>query len=66
MLFFAVIVLIGTGWSYMKPFLTDRDRQIMLAVMVGRQHCRHRHLSILLLPANVANVACSLCRQPLT
>jgi len=34
MLMFAVIVLIGTGWSYMKPFLTERDKQIMLVVMV--------------------------------
>jgi len=34
MLMFAVIVLIGTGWSYLKPFLTDRDKQVMLAVMV--------------------------------
>jgi len=34
MMMFAVIVLIGTGWSYLKPFLTDRDKQIMLAVLV--------------------------------
>lgn len=33
-LMFAVIILIGTGWSYLKPFLTDRDKQIMLAVLV--------------------------------
>lgn len=35
-LLFAVIVLIGTGWSYLKPFLTDRDKQLMLAVMVAQ------------------------------
>lgn len=34
MLFFAVIVLIGTGWSYMKPFMTERDKQLMLAILV--------------------------------
>jgi G protein-coupled receptor 107 len=34
MMLFAVIVLIGTGWSYLKPFLTERDKQIMLAVLV--------------------------------
>jgi hypothetical protein len=33
---FAVIVLIGTGWSYLKPFLTDRDKQLMLAVLVAQ------------------------------
>jgi len=34
MMMFMVIVLIGTGWSYLKPFLTERDKQIMLAVIV--------------------------------
>lgn len=34
MMLMAVIVLIGTGWSYLKPFLTDRDKQIILVVMV--------------------------------
>lgn len=34
MMLFAVIVLIGTGWSYLKPFLTERDKQLMLAVLV--------------------------------
>lgn len=34
MLFFAVIVLIGTGWSYLKPFMTERDKHIMLAILV--------------------------------
>jgi G protein-coupled receptor 107 len=32
--FFAVIVLIGTGWSYMKPFLTERDRKLIYTVLV--------------------------------
>ena len=30
---FAVIVLIGTGWSYMTPFLGDRDAKVLLAVI---------------------------------
>lgn len=34
MMMFSVIVLIGTGWSYLKPFLTERDKQIMLVVFV--------------------------------
>lgn len=34
MLLFTVIVLIGTGWSYLKPYLTERDKQVMLAVIV--------------------------------
>lgn len=31
---FIVIVLIGTGWSYLKPFLTERDKQVILVVLV--------------------------------
>lgn len=30
MLLFCVIVLLATGWSYLKPFLTERDRIILL------------------------------------
>lgn len=39
MLFFTVVVLVGTGWSYMKPFLGDREKRILLVVVplqVGR------------------------------
>jgi len=31
---FSVIILVGTGWSHLKPFLTDRDKQIILVVLV--------------------------------
>ena len=31
---FGVIILIGTGWSYMKPFLTSRDKKIIGTVLV--------------------------------
>ncbi len=34
MMMFSVIVLIGTGWSYLKPFLTERDKQMMLIILV--------------------------------
>lgn len=34
MMLFSVIVLIGTGWSYLKPFLTERDKQIVWTVLV--------------------------------
>lgn len=30
---FSVIVLIGTGWSYMTPFLGDRDKRVLMAVI---------------------------------
>lgn len=30
---FAVIILIGTGWTYLKPFLTDRDKQLILVIV---------------------------------
>jgi len=33
LLFFAVLVLIGTGWSYMKPFIDDRTRQVLMIVI---------------------------------
>ncbi|KAG2453538.1 hypothetical protein HYH02_001757 [Chlamydomonas schloesseri] len=32
-LFFTVIVLIGTGWSYMKPFLGDKEARIIMIVI---------------------------------
>lgn len=35
-LFFVVVILIATGWSYMKPFLNDREKTI-LAVVVPLQ-----------------------------
>lgn len=33
MLFFTVILLIGMGWSMVKPFLNTRERRIMLVVL---------------------------------
>ncbi|KAJ9448693.1 hypothetical protein DIPPA_30420 [Diplonema papillatum] len=30
---FLVILLIGTGWSLVKPFLSERERKIMLAIV---------------------------------
>eukprot|EP00198_Chlamydomonas_reinhardtii_P007568 XP_001696905.1 G protein-coupled seven transmembrane receptor [Chlamydomonas reinhardtii] len=32
-LFFTVIVLIGTGWSYMKPFLGEKEARIIMIVI---------------------------------
>jgi len=34
MMMFSTNVLIGTGWSYLKPFLTERDKQIMLVTII--------------------------------
>jgi hypothetical protein len=34
LLLFTVIILIGTGWSLVKPFLNDREKQIILIVGV--------------------------------
>lgn len=31
--FFLVVVLIATGWSFMKPFLAERERNIIMAVL---------------------------------
>jgi len=33
LLFFLVIVLVAVGWSYMKPFLSDRDKKVLLVVL---------------------------------
>ncbi|CAG9465663.1 unnamed protein product [Pedinophyceae sp. YPF-701] len=33
LLFFVVIILIGAGWSYMKPFLADREKRIVMIVI---------------------------------
>ena len=30
---FIVIVLIGSGWSFVKPFLSDRDRNIVMIIL---------------------------------
>lgn len=30
---FVVIVLIGTGWSFLKPFLQDKDKKILMVVI---------------------------------
>ncbi|XP_064967068.1 protein CANDIDATE G-PROTEIN COUPLED RECEPTOR 7-like [Musa acuminata AAA Group] len=32
-LFFTVIVLIGTGWSFLKPFLQDREKKVLMIVI---------------------------------
>lgn len=31
---FTVILLIGSGWSFVKPFLTDREKKIIFLVLV--------------------------------
>lgn len=31
---FVVILLIGTGWSFVKPFLNDREKKIVFVVLV--------------------------------
>lgn len=33
LLFFVVVILIAAGWSYMKPFLADREKRILLVVV---------------------------------
>ena len=32
-LLFTVIVLLGTGWSFLKPFLSDREKRIIMLVL---------------------------------
>lgn len=33
LLFFTVVILISTGWSYMKPFLADKEKNILMVVV---------------------------------
>ena len=33
LLLFTVVVLIGTGWSFLKPFLNEREKQVLLIVI---------------------------------
>ena len=33
MMLFIVILLIGTGWSFVKPFLSDQDKKIFMIVL---------------------------------
>ena len=33
MLFLLVVVLVAVGWSYMKPFLSDRDKKILMIIV---------------------------------
>ncbi|KAM3410949.1 hypothetical protein ACQJBY_002899 [Aegilops geniculata] len=30
---FAVIVLVGTGWSFLRPFLQDREKKVLMVVI---------------------------------
>lgn len=32
-LFFTLVILIGTGWSYMRPFIGQREQRILLVVL---------------------------------
>ncbi|GJN27084.1 hypothetical protein PR202_gb15072 [Eleusine coracana subsp. coracana] len=32
-LLFTVIVLIGTGWSFLKPFLQDREKNVLMVII---------------------------------
>ena len=34
LLLFTVILLIGTGWSLVKPYLNDREKKIVLVVLI--------------------------------
>lgn len=31
--FFVIVTLIGTGWSFFKPFLSDKDKKIIIVVI---------------------------------
>ncbi|XP_024394221.1 protein CANDIDATE G-PROTEIN COUPLED RECEPTOR 7 [Physcomitrium patens] len=33
LLLFSVIVLIGTGWSFLKPFLQDKEKKVLMVII---------------------------------
>jgi hypothetical protein len=33
MVMFAVILLIGTGWSFLKPYLHPREKRLLMTVL---------------------------------
>jgi len=33
MFFFLIVTLIGTGWSFFKPYLSDKDKKIIMVVI---------------------------------
>lgn len=33
LLFFVVIILLATGWSYMKPFISSREKKLLMVVI---------------------------------
>lgn len=41
-LMFSVILLIGTGWSFIKPFLNKRDKRILMFVLPLQVRIRQR------------------------
>ena len=56
---FICIVLIGSGWSFVKPFLSDRDKKIVMVILPlqARSSLRPPPPSLLPLPV--------LCACPL-
>ncbi len=42
MVMFAVILLIGTGWSFLKPYLHPREKRLLMIVL-PMQVCSYSH-----------------------
>ena len=58
---FIVIVLIGSGWSFVKPFLSDRDKKIVMIILplqVSRQP--HPPVSLTPLPTPLTATSCKV------
>jgi hypothetical protein len=61
MVMFGVILLIGTGWSFLKPYLHPREKRLLMAVLPMQVRCHACTLieqpSHIMLPQAVVNLA---------
>jgi hypothetical protein len=39
MVMFSVILLIGTGWSFLKPYLHPREKRLLMIVLPMQASC---------------------------
>jgi len=38
-MFYVVIILIGTGWSYLRPYIGDNEKKVLVVVIPLQASC---------------------------